>query len=77
MYLVFAGTTDHLARLKKFLGTIDHTLLEGTSSWQGWPLAAQVIIVFDKDKALQIRDFLTVHCRQKEVPIHHVPTIQI
>jgi hypothetical protein len=69
MYILFAGTTDHKSRLTTFLQNVPHTLLQGTSVWQGKRLDAQVIIFFDKQSALLVKKFLKEKCHQKDVPL--------
>lgn len=74
MYLLFCGTTDFILELKQYLKNVPHTLLEGTSSWQGLQLNAQVVVFFNKEDAVNTKNFLEVHCGQKDVPLHYITT---
>ena len=72
MYLVFAGLTADFSALSSYLENVNHTILTGTSRWNGLNLNAQVIIMFDKDDALALRDFLKNDLHQLEVPVHFI-----
>ena len=71
MYLVIIGTTDYIEDLRTFLVTsmVSHTLLEGTSSWRGLQLNAQVVITFTEEDALKVQKFMIEKCGQKSVPV--------
>ena len=77
MYLIFVGITVQIDEVKKYLRTVEHTLLEGTSVWNKLELNAQVVIMFNKVDALAFRDFLRNELHQLEVPVHFVNSTKI
>ena len=77
MYLIFLGITLQRDEVKQYLRRVEHTLLEGSSVWNGLELNAQVVIMFNKNDALTFRDFLHNNLHQIEVPVRLINSTKI
>jgi hypothetical protein len=77
MYLIFVGITVQIDAVKKYLSTVEHTLLEGSSVWNKLALNAQVVIMFNKEDALTFREYLLNDLHQLEVPVHFINSTHI
>ena len=77
MYLIFIGVTVQIGKVKNYLCSVEHTLLEGSSVWNKLELNAQVVIMFKKEDALTFRSYLKNELHQIEVPIHFINSTKI
>ena len=77
MYLIFLGITVQIDEVRDYLRAVEHTLLEGSSVWNTLELNAQVVIMFNKNDALDFRDYLRNELHQLEVPIHFMSSTKI
>jgi hypothetical protein len=75
MYIIFVGTTQYINNLKSFLANVNHTLLEGSSTWEGKQLDAQVIICFNRADAKRIQEFCLTSLKQESVPIKRLVSL--
>ena len=58
--------------VRKYLMAVEHTLLEGSSVWNTLELNAQLVIMFNKEDALDFKEYLRNELHQLEVPVHFV-----